>query len=106
MDVEEEFCNLHSDYGDSYFDEKYGLMREKGDDDFAIFLIEKLFAEYNECYSKVIANEEKYGLTKAEIVLLSMFNSKFSAEFWDDYYHGKTPEVVKQMFVGINNVVA
>lgn len=62
--------------------------------------------EYYKQHSQIIGNEEKFGLTKAEQVLLNMYYAQHSAKFRDDYYHGKIPEVVKQMFIGINNVVA
>lgn len=55
---------------------------------------------------KIIGNEEKFGLTKAEQVLLNMYYAQHSAKFRDDYYHGEIPEVVRQMFIGINNVVS
>lgn len=53
-----------------------------------------------------MGNEERFGLTKAEQVLLNMYYDQHSAKFRDDYYHGIIPEVVQQMFIGINNVVA
>ncbi|WP_440337389.1 hypothetical protein [Megamonas funiformis] len=81
-------------------------MCEIGDDDAASFLISKPIATCYDSCSKIIGNEEKFGLTKAEQVLLNMYYAQHSAKFRDDYYHGKIPEVVKQMFIGINNVVA
>lgn len=35
-----------------------------------------------------------------------MYYAEHSAKFRDDYYHGEIPEVVRQMFIGINNVVS
>ena len=68
--------------------------------------LKELNAKKEDVIINIIGNEEKFGLTKAEQVLLNMYYAQHSAKFRDDYYHGKIPEVVKQMFIGINNVVA
>lgn len=105
LEAEKKFCKEHPDYGKPFFDEKYG-MREVGDEDSANFLIGKPIAEYFNHCNRNFGNEEKYGLNEAERVLLCMYYAQHSAKFRDDYYHGVIPEVVKQMFIGINNVVA
>ncbi len=105
LDAENEFCTQHPDYGNLYFDEKYGMC-EVGQDDRAEFLIKKPFKE-TFSHVKIIKNEEVYGLTLAERVLLWMYYSKYSAKFRDDYYYDKEnmPEVVHEMFTGLNNLV-
>lgn len=105
LNAEKEFCKEHPDYGTLYFDEKYG-MGKVGDNDQASFLIHRPFEENFNHHFKLIGNEDKYGLTDAERILLNMYYAQHSAKFRDDYYHSKIPEVVKQMFMGINNVVA
>lgn len=105
LNAEKEFCKEHPDYGTLYFDEKYG-MGKVGDNDQASFLIHRPFEENFSRHFKLIGNEDKYGLTDAERILLNMYYAQYSAKFRDDYYHSEIPEVVKQMFMGINNVVA
>lgn len=105
LKAEQDFRDEHPNYGEIYFHKLYGMC-EIGDDDAASFLISKPIATCDDSCSKIIGNEEKFGLTKAEQVLLNMYYAQHSAKFRDDYYHGKIPEVVKQMFIGINNVVA
>lgn len=105
LKAEQDFRDEHPNYGEIYFHKLYGMC-EIGDDDAASFLISKPIATCYDSCSKIIGNEEKFGLTKAEQVLLNMYYAQHSAKFRDDYYHGKIPEVVKQMFIGINNVVA
>ena len=105
LNAEKEFCKDHPDYGTLYFDEKYG-MGKVGDNDQASFLIHRPFEENFSRHFKLIGNEDKYGLTDAERILLNMYYAQHSAKFRDDYYHSEIPEVVKQMFMGINNVVA
>lgn len=105
LKAEKEFCKEHPDYGTLYFDEKYG-MGKVGDNDQASFLIHRPFEENFSRHFKLIGNEDKYGLTDAERILLNMYYAQHSAKFRDDYYHSEIPEVVKQMFMGINNVVA
>lgn len=105
LNAEKEFCKEHPDYGTLYFDEKYG-MGKVGDNDQASFLIHRPFEENFSRHFKLIGNEDKYGLTDAERILLNMYYAQHSAKFRDDYYHSEIPEVVKQMFMGINNVVA
>lgn len=105
LNAEKEFCKEHPDYGTLYFDEKYG-MGKVGDNDQASFLIHRPFEENFNRHFKLIGNEDKYGLTDAERILLNMYYDQHSAKFRDDYYHSEIPEVVKQMFMGINNVVA
>lgn len=105
LNAEKEFCKEHPDYGTLYFDEKYG-MGKVGDNDQASFLIHRPFEENFNRHFKLIGNEDKYGLTDAERILLNMYYAQHSAKFRDDYYHSEIPEVVKQMFMGINNVVA
>ena len=105
LKAEQDFRDEHPNYGEIYFHKLYGMC-EIGDDDAASFLISKPIATCHDSCSKIIGNEEKFGLTKAEQVLLNMYYAQHSAKFRDDYYHGEIPEVVKQMFIGINNVVA
>lgn len=105
LKAEQDFRDEHPNYGEIYFHKLYGMC-EIGDDDAASFLISKPIATCYDSCLKIIGNEEKFGLTKAEQVLLNMYYAQHSAKFRDDYYHGKIPEVVKQMFIGINNVVA
>lgn len=105
LKAEKKFRDEHPDYREIYFDEQYG-MRKIGDDDAASFLISKPIAKCYDSCSKIIGNEERFNLTKAEQVFLKMYYAQHSAQFRDDYYHGVIPEVVKQMFIGINNVVA
>ena len=52
-------------------------------------------------YNKVL-DTDRYELSHEETNKLLGSN----LDTRDDYYHGKIPEVVKQMFIGINNVVA
>lgn len=105
LKAEQDFRDEHPNYGEIYFHKLYGMC-EIGDDDAASFLISKPIATCYDSCSKIIGNEEEFGLTKAEQVLLNMYYAQHSAKFRDDYYHGEIPEVVKQMFIGINNVVA
>jgi len=100
LNAEKEFCKEHPDYGTLYFDEKYG-MGKVGDNDQASFLIHRPFEENFSRHFKLIGNEDKYGLTDAERILLNMYYAQHSAKFRDDYYHSEIPEVVKQMFMGI-----
>lgn len=105
LEAEKEFCKEHPDYGKPFYDEKFGMC-EVGDEDSANFLINLPIAKsYSHC-TQILGDEEKYGLTEAERVLLCMYYAQHSAKFRDDYYHGAIPEVVRQMFMGINNVVA
>lgn len=105
LKAEQDFRDEHPNYGEIYFHKLYGMC-EIGDDDAASFLISKPIATCYDSCSKIIGNEEIFGLTKAEQVLLNMYYAQHSAKFRDDYYHGKIPEVVRQMFIGINNVVS
>ena len=72
-----------------------------------IFLIGRPFAKYCHHTNKIIENEEIYGLTLAERVLLKMFYCEHSVEFRDDYYYDKKniPQVISEMFNGLNNIV-
>lgn len=79
-----------------------------GDDDRAEFLVDKPFSKHLKHGESIYGKEETYGLTKAERMLLSMFYNNYSSKFRDDYYLDREnmPEVISEMFVGINNVVA
>lgn len=107
LDAEKNFREEHPDYGNYKFDEIYG-MSYVGDDDRAEFLVDKPFSEHLKHGESIYGDEEVYGLTKAERMLLSMFYNNYSSKFRDDYYYDKEnmPEVISEMFVGINNVVA
>lgn len=105
LEAEKKFRKEHLDYGELFFDEKYGA-REIGDEDSASFLVNMPIGEYYKQHSQIIGNEEKYGLTEVERTFLCMYYAQHSAKFRDDYYHGEIPEVVRQMFIGINNVVS
>lgn len=94
LKAEQDFRDEHPNYGEIYFHKLYGMC-EIGDDDAASFLISKPIATCYDSCSKIIGSEEKFGLTKAEQVLLNMYYAQHSAKFRDDYYHGKIPEVVK-----------
>lgn len=107
LEAEKNFCNEHPDYGKYRFDDIYG-MSYVGDDDRAEFLVDKPFSKHLKHGESIYGKEETYGLTKAERMLLSMFYNNYSSKFRDDYYLDREnmPEVISEMFVGINNVVA
>lgn len=107
LDAEKNFSTEHPDYGNHKFDEVFG-MSYVGDDDRAEFLVNKPFSKNLKHGETIYGNEEVCGLTKAERIMLSMFYSTYSAKFRDDYYYDRVnmPEVISEMFVGINNVVA
>lgn len=107
LDAEKTFRDEHPDYGNYKFDEIYG-MSYVGDDDRAEFLVDRPFSMNLKHGESIYGNEETYGLTTAERIMLSMFYNRDSAKFRDDYYYDKEnmPEVISEMFVGINNVVA
>ena len=106
LDAENEFQKQHPDYGTFYSDKKYG-MGEVGQDDRAEFLMHKPFADTLTHVKAIIKNEEVYGLTLAERVLLCMYYGQYSSKFRDDYYDDKNnmPEVIHAMFDGLNNLV-
>ncbi len=85
LKAEQDFRDEHPNYGEIYFHKLYGMC-EIGDDDAASFLISKPIATCYDSCSKIIGNEEKFGLTKAEQVLLNMYYAQHSAKFRDDYY--------------------
>ena len=107
LEAEKNFCKEHPDYGKYRFDDIYG-MSYVGDDDRAEFLVDKPFSKHLKHGESIYGKEETYGLTKAERMLLSMFYNNYSSKFRDDYYLDREnmPEVISEMFVGINNVVA
>jgi len=106
LNAEQEFCNAHPTYGKMSIN-KDSEMTFIGLDDRAYFLIGKPFAKYYHHTNKIIENEEVYGLTLAERVLLKMFYCEHSVEFRDDYYYDKKniPQVISEMFNGLNNIV-
>lgn len=106
LNAEKDFCDQHPDYGTLFFDKKYG-MGEVGQDDRAEFLMRKPFADTLTHVKTIIKNEEVYGLTLVERVLLCMYYGQYSGKFRDDYYYDKEnmPEVIKKMFEGLNNLV-
>lgn len=107
LEAEKNFCKEHPDYGKYRFDDIYG-MSYVGDDNRAEFLVDKPFSKHLKHGESIYGKEETYGLTKAERMLLSMFYNNYSSKFRDDYYLDREnmPEVISEMFVGINNVVA
>lgn len=107
LEAEKNFCEEHPDYGEPIFTE-FGCMSYVGADDRADFLVDKPFSEHLIHGENVYGKEETYGLTTAERMLLSMFYNNYSSKFRDDYNYDKEnmPEVIFEMFVGINNVVA
>lgn len=77
LDAEKNFREEHPDYGNYKFDEIYG-MSYVGDDDRAEFLVDKPFSEHLKHGESIYGDEEVYGLTKAERMLLSMFYNNYS----------------------------
>lgn len=106
LDAENEFVAQHPNYGEIFFDEKVGTS-EVGQDDRVEFLMQKPFADALTYIKTIVKNEEVYGLTLAERVLLSMYYGRYSSKFRDDYYYDKKnmPDVVHAMFDGLNNLV-
>lgn len=106
LEAEDKFKKSHPNYGDFFYDEKYGF-GEVGQDDRANFLMDKPFAQNSSSIKEPIGNEEKYGLTKAERVLLRMYYSNYSEQFRDDYYYDKRnmPDVIYAMFEGLDNLI-
>lgn len=106
LEAEKNFSEEHPDYGEPKFTE-FGCMSYVGADDRADFLVDKPFSEHLVHGESIYGNEETYGLTKAERMLLSMFYNNYSSKFRDDYYYDikNMPAVISEMFVGINNVV-
>lgn len=104
LDAEEAFCKEHPDYGDYFWNEKSGEMDVVGSDDRLSFLMDKPFSEHSNL--KAIGNEELYGLTDAERVVLLLFYGKYSAQFRDDYYYRGTPELAQDLMKVLDSLIS
>ena len=104
LDSEKAFCEQHPDYGDYFWNENSGEMDVVGSDDRLSFLMEKPFSKYSKL--KVIGNEDYYGLTDAERVILLLFYGKYSVQFRDDYYYRETPELARELMTVLDSLVS
>lgn len=104
LDAEEAFCKDHPDYGDYFWNEKMGEMDVVGSDDRLSFLMEKPFSEHSKLTA--IGNEELYGLTDAECVVLLLFYGKYSVQFRDDYYYSGIPKLAHDLMDVLDSLIS
>jgi len=104
LDEEDKFCKEHSNYGMSFFDESINELSFYGINDRLKYLSDKKISSTCKLVEKKLGKESKFGLSDAQIVILSLFHYTESHIFRDDYYNGIT-DFVQNLFDTLDDAI-
>lgn len=105
IDVENEFCRQHPDYGEWYFDTSIGELSEIGVDDRLNYLSDRIISKYIRFIKEPSEQELKFNLSEVQMVLLRLFVGRYSYIFRDDYYPEGITDFVQNLFDTLDDMI-
>lgn len=77
INAENEFCEEHPNYGESFFDTSIGEMSEQGIDDRLNYLSDRIISKCNKMIKEPSEKELEFKLSDAQRVLLRLLHKMF-----------------------------